>query len=226
MIRDLVLRSRYILQIEGSEVCKERINRMNTIVRLTIFLIVLVTCIPAQGEVLIYKKTLKLWNASEYGDDSWDIDNMRIRGYLVLDVNYTDMSINEGVQLEYWKSGRNKFLIEYDHEFTFKKIINGRVTEWILVEETKSDSDTILLMVRGKTKSFDIGSIDPNEVPVQLKGYRLGTWDDSETFQMSEWKLRLQNSWTRITNENNVDIEDAVNEIERILVEEKGYEWF
>ncbi len=199
---------------------------MNTLFKLTILLIVSVACMPAQGDVLIYTKTLKLWNAGEYGDDLWDVDNMRIRGYLILDVNYTNMTIDEAVQLEYWRSRGNKYVIEYDHDFTFRRVIDGRIIEWILVDEDKTETDTDLLMVRGKTKTFNIGSTDPNEVPVQLKGYRLGSWDDGDAFQMAEWKLRLQSSWTKITNENDIDIDGAVDEIERILVEDRGYDWY
>ena len=181
---------------------------------------------PAQGEVLIYKTKLKLWNAGEYGDDLWDVDNMRITGYLVLDVNYADMAINEAVQFECWRSGGIKYLIEYDHEFTFRRVIDGRITEWVFVEEDKTDYDTDLLMLRGRTRIFDFGGSEPNEVPRQLRGYRLASWDDSDGLQMSEWRLRLYNSWTRITNEGEATIDAAVDEIERILVEEKGYEWY
>lgn len=199
---------------------------MKTLLKLVILLVLLFTCMPAHGDILIYSQNMKMWNAGEYDDDLWDVDNIRLRGYLVLDVNYTDMTVNEAVQFEYWKSGRNKLLIEYDHEFTFKRITDGRVTEWVLVEEDKDDYDTDLLMLRGRTKDYDIGGGERNEVPVRLDGYRLGSWDESETLQMCEWKLRLQNSWTKITNEIGADIDAAVDEIERILVEEKGYEWY
>lgn len=199
---------------------------MKTWAKLMIFLIIFVFCIPARGEVLIYTKTLKCWAAGEIDEDSWDIDELRVRGYLVLDVNYADMTIVNSRQFEYWKEGRDKLLVDFEHEFNFKRIIDGRTIEWLLIEEDVTTYDTELLMLRGAARDYDIGGAGQNEVPRQLTGYRLVSRDEGEQAQICEWKLRLQSNWTSLTNDIGASFDAAVDEIERILVEEKGYGWY
>ncbi len=199
---------------------------MKTWAKLIVLSIILAACLPAHGEVLIYTKTIKCWNAGEVGDDSWDIDEVTMRGYLVLDVNYPDVTIINSMQFEYWRDGGNKWLIEFEHEFDFNRAIDGRVTEWLFVEEDKTDSDTDLLILRGKAREYDIGSSENREVPKQLTGYRLVSLDDGDIIRVCQWNLRLQGSWTRLTNDFDISFDDAVNELERVLVQQKGYDWF
>ena len=195
--------------------------------KMVILLAVMAICLPVKGEILVYSKTLKCWEATE--GENWDITKQTVKGYLVLDVTYNDdgeiEALNSAYQVEYGRNNsREKIYTEVEHNFDIIRVVVRNRIEWVLVETDSDDSGGEMTMVRGRAAYYRIGSTGPNEVAKSLSGNRLGYWNDggTENLVMCEWSLRFKEDWTRWINEDEQTIGEALDNIE-LWLEARGY---
>jgi hypothetical protein len=200
---------------------------MRTLVKSMIFLAVVAICLPVQGEVLIYSKSLKCWTAAE--GEGWDITNQSIRGYLVLDVTYDENGdINDIInayQVEYGRNnGGHKVYTEIEHSFDIIRVVNRNRVVWVLLETNSDESGGEMTMVRGRAINSRIGNADLKEAAKILEGNHLGYWNigGNEELVMCDWTLRLKEDWTRWINEDEKTIGETMDDIETWL-ETRGY---
>ena len=83
---------------------------------LLMFLIVLAFCLPGYGEVLVYKYSdqidffdiVEVIEPNDTNDPNvynWDVlIKDRLKGYLVIDANYNDFSIEDAALIAYWSN--------------------------------------------------------------------------------------------------------------------------
>ncbi len=198
---------------------------MKTLTKLIMLLAVLAICMPAQGAVLVYKQTLQCWDANE-AEIGWDVEDTRVRGYLVLEVIYDKdgsiASIPNATLIEYDR--REKLFWEINHTFNVVRVVNGDKIEWVLVESITDKAQADLTMLRGIARDTRIGVDDSNEAARLLKGHLLSYWtNESQSLQMSQYKLRLYSSLTRLYNKEGLDFDAAVYRTVGALLW-KGYE--
>lgn len=184
---------------------------MKTIIKLIMLLAVLGICIPAQAEILIYSKTIKCWVAENMGDDDWDIYIERIKGFLILEVviEFDEIvDINDAVQIEYAKSGRERWVDIYFPEFDIEKITDGGKVQFVLTDPNFVDGDFWITMLTGAGKKYNIGLQHRQEIPRQLKGHTL--WHDFlDINTICDMNMRIQQKFTKEANEGEMDLSDA-----------------
>lgn len=210
---------------------------MKTLVKLVLALVLFAVCVPAQGEILIYSKTYRCWEASEVFDDGvdWIVDEWTQRAFLVLDVDYDEGGeiddIDGAEQIEYEKDVREKWYWQIKEDFMIERIeVDGEVI-WV-IEELQGDFEpdwVDIMMVRGRAREMNIGlgRDDKKEVARVLNGYimylSLGMGIEKAMCTMS---LRLQSRWTRLANdpeECEESFDCAVYGIVKDWLERRGY---
>ena len=196
---------------------------MKTGAKLIMLLAVLAICMPAQGEILVYRKTIRCEGA-EYGDVN-DIYRETIRGFLVLDVTYEDneiSAINSAYQWEYgryegekWADGEPE-----SHEFEYQRFADDRQVLYSFAElgEDEGSDAFEALVLQGKARST---RLDPNEIPISLAGYGVFNYTEDEV-GMCQFRLRLDRRATRMAAEEGYDVGDVLDEIYAWLID-RGY---
>jgi hypothetical protein len=191
-------------------------------------LVVLAVCVPANADVLIYKKTLRCWDSFYLGDGAWDVDNPRVRGYFILDVNYapdgTFSEIVGSAQVDYWRDREDGKVYEViDHDFDIIRVVDNRSIIWVLVQGDADEGDIDLIMLRGKAQETYIGSATEKEAPKKIDGDQLFYWNGGGWMVTCEWSLRFYKKFTEWSNVDENDLDAAINNIE-LWLESKGYE--
>ena len=178
---------------------------MKTLVKLVMLLAVLAICMPAQGEILIYSKLYRCWEAWE--DDGWNVDEETQKGFLVLDVEYYQgeiIGIDEAYQVEYWKDGRDKWYWYYPEEYIVERVDVGDEVIWVFEQLDGDEGEAEIIMVRGKSRDMNIGlgRDAQREVARVLNGYvlylYLGMGVEKEMCTLS---MRLHGRFTRLAND-------------------------
>lgn len=205
---------------------------MKMLSKSAIVLAILAVCLPAHGEIIIYRKTMKCLMASEE-DGLWDVDEGIYRGYLVLDVTYDSngaiSEIQAAEQIYYESIGRNKWFWQEEHWFQFAGIDLERGFLWVLMEKDSDEGGGEILVITGKAKDtrIGLGKDEPREVAKAIKGDILADWIIGEGIvQMCTISLRLQSRWTKRANDENEgdqDFEYAVFDIVKAYLENRGY---
>lgn len=209
---------------------------MKTIKILFMLLLLLAVYTPAQGEILIYQKTVKGFDCNSLSD-VWDVNERRNKGYLVLEIEYeyvddvlTIQEVN-AVQIDYFKEGDDKWFVEVAHDFNIVRAdYNGKLM-WFLTDITVERFIGIeIMMLQGPVVDSKIGLGNENlrEIPKKLKGNYLNDQQLSIThfIDTRDISLRLNAGWTKIANNPNRlngNFDDAVADIEVGLLN-KGYE--
>ena len=184
---------------------------MKTMVKLVMLLAVLVICMPAQGEILIYSKLYKCWWADSADLENWNIESWTQKGFLVLDVDYDpNGEPNEIIDMEhveYRKDGRDKWYWHYDEDYIFERIEVGGGVIWVLEYINATDTTSAeIIILKGKPVDMNIGlgGNAQREVVHVLNGYVLyldiGMGVEKEMCTMS---LRLNGKLTRLANRPN-----------------------
>ena len=207
---------------------------MKALIKLLMLLIVLAICSPTYGlvgntAVLIYKKTVDCWdswNSLLLDPGEWIIEDERIQGFLVIEVVYdldgTILEVIDSAQIEYWKNREGKWFDVYEHDFDIVRIVEDGSVEWTLVENATDYDEGDLTMLRGRNAR--IGNEDTNEIARRLTGHHVGFWFEiTDEISLCQWSLRIQQRWTKLSNENNYNIEDAMDYIADWLID-RGYE--
>ncbi len=178
---------------------------MKTIVKLVMLLAVLVICMPAQGDILIFNKSVKSQGA-ELTDDVNDVSDVYTetnRGFLVLEVTYdaNDQieSVDNAAQVEYGITSRTKWATRVLHDFEISRYTDGSKIIYSLSEVDSTDDDFDVMLLQGKAKNVDIGNADANEAPVQLCGRHLYR-DGDDAAEMCNETMRLNRSLTKSAN--------------------------
>ena len=149
---------------------------MKTMTKLMMLLVLLAFCLPADGEILIYTKTMKCFGAEGTQEiDSpviWDwVGDERVVGFLILDVLYEDGEIVwvwDAEQVEYWREGRERFYEQWEEGYGVERIeVPGRtelappIVWWVLenwwLDEGIGVEDAFFVMHRGKARPVNIG---------------------------------------------------------------------
>lgn len=184
---------------------------------------------PANNNILVYNKIKNYWYASGAGS-SWSVGNSSSRGYLIFDVSYDPngavSGINDVSQFDYGRSGGSKWYSESTPSFDgITRVTNPATSsiDWVLVQSEVNESSGDLSIFRGDAVIGDIGNADPNEVANQINGSQLyyfpGT---SNSLQFNDWSLRLQRSWTKSYNQQNMSMSEVKSDI-RSRLQNEGY---
>lgn len=201
---------------------------MKALVRFSILFILFAVCVPAQGDIVVYDKTVKCWNATET-DGEWTVENERLRGFLILEVTFDANgileSIDDSVQIEYYRDANGRWYDTVEHDFDFARVVDGRNVQWVLVESTLDDPEAQMLMLSGKVRNTSIGFADPNEVAMRLEGDLLNydPAEDNDLLQVCQWKMKLDRLWSKWANEDAMDAE-AIYEVLVTILVSRGYE--
>jgi hypothetical protein len=186
---------------------------MKMATRLTMVLAVLAICLPADGEILIYSKTMTSFevvgeeipgNGPEW---DWAMDSGRRTGYLVLDVDYEDgeiVEIYDAVQVEYWREGPDKYYRQIDHTFDVNRVEIDGVVHWVLEDLTEEPGGLRFMIVEGRTRTTNIGLgwAMQRPVPTVLQGafLRSASIEGYIYRRACCVSLRLNFWWTRLAN--------------------------
>lgn len=200
---------------------------MKVLAKLIMLLIVLAVCVPANADILIYKKTLQCWNAYSPGVGIWNVDKSRIRGYFILEVNYnpdgTLAGIVDAAQVDYWRDRQEGKLYEViDHDFDIIRVVDRRSVIWVFVQSEIDVDDINLIMLRGGARKTYIGSSTNMEAPKKINGDQLFYWDDGDWLITCKWSLRFYKKFTEWSNTDQDDLYTATTNIEAWLIN-SGY---
>lgn len=197
---------------------------MKIMAKLIMLLVVLAFCMPAQADILIYNKSVK-YEGVELGETTDDLYRCSYRGYLILEVTFDPNgeidTIDEAVQIIYWRDGQTKYTDDWEHDFDIARFEEGNISGYGLTESDTGEGYFYASMLSGRARDMDIGFEDVNEVPQQLKGTTL-EHDTGNYSEVGSYNLRLNNSWTRFANEEGYDAEDAYDDIVDMLAD-RGY---
>jgi hypothetical protein len=186
---------------------------------------------PAQGEILIYTKSMNCFEAMETDPGIWDVYDGSRKGFLIIDVEYDlgrIVGINQAVQLDFWKNDYGKWYSQYHHNFDYERIVD-KDTVYLVLEDFYTDEDLLIFMFRGKTKVMNIGlgKDEKREIPRSLEGSIIEYYDVDFLYKrMCCASLRLSSNWTRQANDpdiGNQDFEYAENEIVKYWLLRHGY---
>ncbi len=186
---------------------------MKTLAKLVMLLAVLSTCMPAQGEILIYAKTLKCFEATEIAPDYWDVYDGSRKGFLILDVEYDQgkiVGINQAVQVEFGKDYDGKWFFQNYHEFGSERIVYNGVV-YLVLEEFYTNEELLIFTFRGKTKDMNIGlgRDEKREVPRRLEGFIIENYDVDFLYKrICSASLRFLNRWTQQANNPDIGNQD------------------
>jgi len=140
---------------------------MKMFAKLVMLLVVLAFCLPADGEILIFNKTMRGFFAEgELSDPNdiespldWDAGEETLSGYLILEVEYDAngliVDIGDAVQVEYWMEGIHGYYAQFWHYFEVERIevetlYYGDVVYWVLTDSFNEGFEMVyLMMVRG-----------------------------------------------------------------------------
>ena len=198
---------------------------MKTLVKLVVLLVVVTICLPVQGDILIYSKTVT-WEGVDFGEGVGNDDFYKEtdRGFLILEVTYENgeiVSVDDAVQIIYGKDGQDKWIDEWGHDFDFGRLQDGDTVGCGLSEFISDDGYFYALSLGGLVKEQNIGNGEKQEVPTNLSGYAI-EHDPGNFSERGTYKLRLHTRATRFANEEGMDIEDAYDMIIEYL-NSRGY---
>ena len=173
----------------------KRRKKMKTLTKFVMLLAVLAFCLPADGEILIYTKTMKCFEAEGEALDGDPFDwlwvgDERITGYLILDVVYngdgTIDFIDDAHQVEYWRDGGERWYEQWWEGYDVERIEVedrwGRPTVYWVLEDWWYDEIANgvaweyigFAMYRGKARMANIGlgwtEAERREVASMLEG--------------------------------------------------------
>lgn len=195
---------------------------MKTMAKLAMLLVVVSICLPAQGDILIYNKTVT-WEGVELGEGD-DIYKETNRGFLILEVTYEDgeiTSVENATQIIYGGYGSEKWTDEWDHDFDIQRYQDGNIIGYGLTEYDSDDGYFYAFSVNGRANEQDIGNADPNEAPQRLAGNAI-EHDTGNYSERGSYDLRLNNAFTRTANEEGMDFEEAYDMV-RDWLADRGY---
>ncbi len=203
--------------------------------KLVMLLAVLALCIPAYGEILVYKTKAKIL-AYEYDDPEKLKETYT--GYMVLDVNLDDtgglLEIEDKVDIWYWK-GSKYYLVDYTFELDLWLLDLG--SPWVVLSDfwsylyipippDEGYFGQIWAVTSGKGRETNIGNGEKRRIAKSTKGHCLCEQDGESFLGSGTVSSRLSTKFTRIGNRANEcdgDFEDTVDAITEYL-EGKGYE--
>jgi hypothetical protein len=169
--------------------------------------------VPAQGEILIYTKSMNCFEAMETEPGIWNIYDGSRKGFLILDVEYDlgeIVGINKATQLDFWKDDYGKWYSQNSHNFNYERIIDDD-TVYLVLEDFVTNEDVLIYMFKGKTKVIKIGlgKDEKREVPQSLEGVIIERYDVDFLYKrICCASLRLSGNWTRHANDPDIGNQD------------------
>ncbi len=198
---------------------------MKTLIKFIILLVVLGICLSAQAEILIYSVTTKCWAAEDMGSDNWDIYTDTIKGFLILDLIIEEGQItgfNNTMHIDYGRDRNENWTDVVTHNIEIERIEYDDNAQYILTESYSENSNFKVMMLTGEGKDYNIGLLQPQEIPRQLEGHTL--WHDiSDISKISDIKMRMEQKFTKEANEHRMDFNEACEMVQDWL-RQRG--WF
>lgn len=196
--------------------------------KLILLLVLVALCVPAYGDILIYKVSIKVQGIAENG--SAEMGKASLKGYLVLDV--VDFSTSPIMIVD-------DTLLVYGKDNIGDKIYNSTNTGlWIdgFVIDSKSAVFAYMnawgadLSATGKSKMTDIGTLQDEVIAKSLKGALTtnpGGMSDpldpvTSLYGSGKVSAKLDSKYTKEANEDTLTLANVVLEIEDYLLD-KGY---
>lgn len=207
---------------------------MRILIEASISLAILFICLPAKGEVLIYKKKTENFSATGEEQPWTQIDDVINRGFFVFEVTYSpEGSINlikKAMEISYRTTNGRQWYWHKVHQFDIAPVtLNNRLL-WILIEKDYEFGAEILILKGWATNTrIDSNTREKKRIPRQLEGSFLSDLRiDERDIQISEISMRILTDMTRFANDEdagNQDFDFAVEVIDASL-KEKGYSPF
>jgi hypothetical protein len=206
---------------------------MRTLGKMAALLVVLGFCLPAHGEILVYKLTQSgtfWWPEGE----GWASDKGTWKGYVVVDIDYTDNTITQAMGIGYERDADGKWFEEDPLQLELVRVETGTKVQWVIVDkEAEFDGETVVsgffLMLAGPARDRNVGTGEKQEVANTLKGYVLEgeNQEGNQDLGMSSLSVTLYPAWTYWANgdgddEGNQDFDATTQMIEDYL-SGKGY---
>jgi len=178
--------------------------------KLAIFVILLVFCLPAYCEILIYEYTT---NGDYYGrrNGVWEVEIEDDKGYLVIEVMYNvdgTIELNQALYIEFWGDNEGKWfrVVESGFDLEIERVEYGGEVQWLFLERDVEETETHLMTAEGRAYEQDIGKEDKREVATKLNGYDLEVRRDplaERDFycEMEEVTVAIHSSWTKYAND-------------------------
>ena len=169
---------------------------MKTCGRMVMLLVVLGLCRLSQGEILVYKFTQTMsWFEQEGGE--WDVRQVTLHGYDVLEINYNDYTLTQANSTLYWTDAQGKWFQQELIPLTLTRVTHGNKTQWLVTHK----NDALALLV-GLARPRSIGTGQNREVAATLSGYAVTIEGEAgdQYLDMSKIKLTLHSSWTSWAN--------------------------
>jgi len=190
--------------------------------KLVMLLAVLALCMPAYGEILVYKVSGR---AKGIDIDDQVMGTAKFRGYHVVDVNFNgEPNIEDDVLIVYGRDENGDKIGggygEAIADFMQVDIASFAWAVWLNLD------DQVIGTVTGKARERNIGADDDEIVALRMKGHLLVDGVVPPTFHDSvgsgKISARLKRKWTRDYNEEGANVNDVVDEIIDYLID-KGY---
>ena len=195
---------------------------MKTMARLVMLLVIVTICLPAQGDILIYNKTVK-WEGVEFGEPD-DVYRETNRGFLILEVTIENgeiTSVDNARQIIYGGAGQDKWTDEWTHYFDIYRFEDGNIVGYGLTEFDSDEGYNYAFSVGGLARRQNIGNADPNEVPKHLVGNAI-EHEPGDFSERGTYDLRLNNCMTRDANKDDMTFGEAYNMVREWLTD-RGY---
>ena len=152
---------------------------MKRLLVLFVILGVLGVCAPSYGYILVYKlsTTVKAVD-TRTGVDAAEV--IKLKGYLIVDYNETDVDVNDADVVMYGKDQDDTlacFRLDVEEDLTLNYEIGDiNANAWVGFRQGGNRSG-IEVLLTGKTKVKDIGLSEDKTIPGTLKG-TLIVWDE------------------------------------------------
>ena len=197
---------------------------------LIILFFVLAAGPQSSGEILIYNMS-EVEGSSfirmpliDYpnGSDAISEGKGNSRGYVILDIDFSDLGISftvdNSAQISYSNSGNKRYHLQ-EHDFGGERFFTGNISYWVLTDITTPDDDeAVILMYSGKTSMMNIGtgqSHNRQRIPKSLDGTSMASIvvhsaiDDFLCKAMHTMSLRLNSKMTKEANQYWYEYEQA-----------------
>ena len=205
----------------------ERGQKMKTLAKMAMLLVVLGLCLPSYGDILVYKFS---FSGAYYKlqDGEWQVANRARKGYMVLDFDYSTHSIEQAEVITYWKDQDGKWFRSSPLNLELVRVEYGTKIQWVIMQK---DIDVVggdvvggqFLMLTGSVRERNIGVGVNRKVAATLSGYNL-EGAAGQDIVMLKVALTFYPAWTYWANgdEGNMEFQTVVEMIEDNLTA-KGY---
>lgn len=176
-----------------------------------IILVILLICVPVNGEVFVYNTITKEFTAKEEEVQPWgEISEVENRGFFIIEPIYNEDGsieyIRKATEIRYRTIGEYQWYWFEEHEFDIAQVNLGNRLLWILIDKDYESGSEILIL-EGQTSNNRINNTtrEIRRIPRKMEGNYLSDLDnEGRTIRTIEMTMRLNTEMTYIANDENL----------------------